>query len=50
VEASIARSSGVPALDRGLLESLRAASPYPPLPPEIPGNQVVFVQPIAARR
>jgi TonB family protein len=39
VEASIARSSGVPALDRGLLESLRAASPYPPLPPEIPATR-----------
>jgi protein TonB len=50
VEASIAKSSGVPALDRGLLESLRAASPYPPLPPEIPGAQVMFVQPIGAAR
>jgi TonB family protein len=50
VEASIAKSSGVMALDRGMLDSLRAASPYPPLPPEISGGQVVFVQPIAARR
>jgi protein TonB len=50
VDASIAQSSGVLALDRGLLESLRAGSPYPPLPPDIPGNQVVFTQPIAARR
>jgi TonB family protein len=50
VEASIAKSSGVVALDRGMLESLRAASPYPPLPPELPGNQVVFVQPIAAKQ
>jgi TonB family protein len=50
VEATIAKSSGVVALDRGLLDSLRAASPYPPLPPEIPGSQVVFVQPIAAKR
>lgn len=50
VEASIAKSSGVVALDRGLLDSLRAASPYPPLPAEIPGSQVVFVQPIAAKR
>ena len=50
MDASIVQSSGVIALDRGLLESLKAASPYPPLPPEIPGNQVVFTQPIAARR
>jgi protein TonB len=49
-EASILRSSGVMALDKGLLESLRAASPYPPLPPEIAGNVVVFTQPIAAKR
>jgi protein TonB len=50
VDASIVQSSGVIALDRGLLESLKAASPYPPLPPEIPGNQVVFTQPIEAKR
>ncbi len=49
-DASVVKSSGVAALDRGMLESLRAASPYPPLPSEIPGNQVVFTQPIAARR
>ena len=50
VEASIAQSSGVTALDRGLLDSLRAGSPYPPLPPEIPGPQAVFTQPIGAAR
>jgi protein TonB len=50
IEASIAKSSGIAALDRGLLDSLRAAAPYPPLPPEIPGGQVVFVQPIGAAR
>jgi protein TonB len=50
VDASIVQSSGVIALDRGLLEALKVASPYPPLPAEIPGSQVVFTQPIAARR
>jgi TonB family protein len=50
VDASIVQSSGVIALDRGLLEALKAASPYPPLPPAIPGSQVVFTQPIAAKR
>jgi protein TonB len=49
VDASIVQSSGVAALDKGLLESLRAASPYPPLPPEISGDHVVFTQPIAAK-
>jgi TonB family protein len=50
VDASIVQSSGVIALDRGLLEALKAASPYPPLPQAIPGSQVVFTQPIAAKR
>jgi protein TonB len=50
MEANIVQSSGVIALDRGLLESLKAASPYPPLPAAIPGSQVVFTQPIAAKR
>jgi len=50
VEASIAKSSGVPALDKGMLDALRAAAPYLPLPPEISENQVVFVQPIQASR
>lgn len=50
MDASILRSSGVAALDRGLLESLKAASPYPPLPATIPDNQVVFTQSFAAKR
>jgi protein TonB len=50
LEADIARSSGVPALDKGMLEALRAAAPYPPLPAEIPGDRIVFTQPITARR
>jgi protein TonB len=50
LDAGIARSSGVMALDRGMLEAVRAAAPYPPLPPEISGNSVVFTQPIAAKR
>ena len=50
LEAGIARSSGVPALDKGMLEALRAAAPYPPLPAEIPGDRIVFTQPITAKR
>jgi len=50
VEASILKSSGVMALDKGMLDTLRAAAPYPPLPPDIPESQVVFVQPITARQ
>jgi protein TonB len=50
IDASIIKSSGVIALDRGLLEALRAASPYPPLPSEIPGDRVSYTQPITARQ
>ena len=50
LEASIAQSSGVIALDRGLLEAIKAAAPYPPLPPEIPGPSATFTQDIQARQ
>ena len=50
VDATILKSSGVMALDRGLLDALRAAAPYAPLPMEITENQVVFVQSIQARQ
>lgn len=50
IEANIARSSGVAALDKGMLEALRAAAPYPPLPPEIPGDRDTFTLPIRAAR
>jgi len=50
LESSIARSSGVAALDKGMLEALRAAAPYPPLPAELPGDHIVFTQPITAKR
>ena len=50
VDANIVKSSGVIALDRGMLETLRAASPYPPFPSDLQGSQIVFTQPIAARR
>jgi protein TonB len=50
LESSIAKSSGVLALDKGMLEALRAAAPYPPLPTEIPGDHIIFTQPITAKR
>ena len=50
LEAGIARSSGVAALDKGMLDALRAAAPYPPLPAELPGDHIVFTQPITAKR
>ena len=48
LEARVAKSSGEPALDNGMLEAIRAAAPYPPMPPEIPGDKVVFNQPVTA--
>src|SRR5207248_11612030 len=50
LESAIAKSSGVLALDKGMLEALRAAAPYPPMPAEIPGDRIVFTQPITAKR
>jgi len=50
IEAGIAKPSGVAALDKGMLEAIRTAAPYPPLPPELPGDQFVFTQPITAKR
>jgi protein TonB len=50
LEADIAKPSGVAALDKGMLEAIRAGAPYPPLPPELPGDNFVFTQPITAKR
>ncbi|MCX7364953.1 MAG: TonB family protein [Alphaproteobacteria bacterium] len=46
VDAGISRSSGVPALDKGAVETMRAASPYSPLPAEIAGAAVEFILPL----
>jgi len=50
LDVAIAQSSGVMALDRGMLEAIRAASPYPPLPAEFHGDRATITQPITARR
>jgi len=42
-------SSGLPSLDAGVLETIRRASPYPPLPADIPGNQHTFQLPVSFR-
>lgn len=46
IDAGISRSSGVPALDKGAVETMRAASPYAPLPAEIGGAAVEFILPL----
>jgi protein TonB len=44
--AHIARSSGVPALDRETLELVQRAVPLPPPPPDMPGSQIPISVPI----
>jgi protein TonB len=49
LEAAIAKSSGVPALDKGMLDTIRAAAPYAPLPAELPGDSITFRVPFESR-
>jgi protein TonB len=49
VDVAIVKSSGVLALDRGMLDAVRAAAPYPPFPSELSGNQVTYTLPLTAR-
>ncbi|GAC1334291.1 MAG: hypothetical protein NVSMB26_16780 [Beijerinckiaceae bacterium] len=46
VGASVARSSGSPALDAEALGAVRRASPVPPPPPEVGGSVISFAVPI----
>ncbi len=46
---SIARSSGFPVLDKGVLETFRAGAPYPRIPNDIPGDPVTFTLPVTSR-
>jgi protein TonB len=47
--SSIAQSSGIIDLDQALMESVRAAAPFPPLPSEIADAQVAFRVPLGFR-
>ena len=42
LSVAIVRSSGKPALDRGLITAFQAVAPYPPLPSEISGDSATF--------
>jgi TonB family protein len=48
LDVSVARSSGVLTLDRGLLEAARAAAPYAPFPGGLPGAERAFVLPFTS--
>jgi TonB family protein len=49
LDAAIVKSSGIPALDKGMLDTVHAAAPYAPLPSELPGNSFSFALPIESR-
>jgi protein TonB len=48
VSAQVVRSSGVPAMDDGVLAGVRQGSPYTPLPPEIQGPSATFRLPLVS--
>lgn len=43
------KSSGLPSLDAGVMDTIRRASPYPPLPAEITGASHTFQLPVSFR-
>ena len=46
VDLALARPSGSPALDRGVMETIRKASPFAPLPAELAADSHTFIVPI----
>ena len=42
LSVAIVKSSGKPAIDRGLITAFQTVAPFPPLPPEIPGESATF--------
>jgi protein TonB len=46
VDESLARSSGFPELDRGVMEAVRKASPFAPLPADLGQDRYTFMVPI----
>jgi protein TonB len=46
IDVSLARSSGSPNLDKGVLETIRRASPFAPLPADLADDRYTFIVPI----
>jgi protein TonB len=46
LDLALARSSGYPDLDRGVMETVRQASPFVPLPPDIAADRYTLIVPI----
>ncbi|WP_215905935.1 energy transducer TonB family protein, partial [Reyranella massiliensis] len=49
MNAVMEKSSGLASLDAGVMETIRKASPYPPLPNDIPGASHTFLLPVSFR-
>jgi protein TonB len=48
LDAKVVRSSGVPAMDQGVLAGIRQGSPYAPLPPSLAGSSARFRLPLVS--
>jgi protein TonB len=46
LEAMLVRSSGFPDLDSGVMETIRRAAPFAPLPPDIAPERYTFILPV----
>ena len=46
VDVSIETSSGWPAIDAAELEAIRRSAPFPPVPPDMPGDPLVLILPL----
>lgn len=47
LDVAMERSSGLASLDAGVLDTIRRAAPYPPLPADIPGDRHTFQLPVS---
>lgn len=46
LDASVARSSGVPEADNHMIQVFHRAAPFPPLPPEMRGDSITYTVPV----
>ena len=46
VDARVSQSSGSRSIDAAEVETVLKSSPFPPLPPDIPGDRVAFEVPV----
>ena len=50
LDVELAKSSGFPTLDRGVMDTIRQASPFAPLPAEVADSQMSFIVPVSYNR